>query len=241
MTVSRRRTIQALAGAGGLAAMGGAVFAHGDYDDDERKPKDESKEKPPEAGVRAAHFSPDAPNVDVYVDGEQVISDLGYGEVTPYLEIAPGTYTVTITAASDPETVAFEDEVTIDAAFYTVAAIGELEASTFEPLVLVDAGSALVRLVHASPDAPAVDVAADGEVLFADVAFGEATDYVAVPAGAYTLDVRPAGTEEAVASFDVELELATAYSGFAIGYLDPDAPEDRAFTLEVAVDGPMAD
>ncbi|ELY79530.1 DUF4397 domain-containing protein [Natrinema gari] len=230
--------------AGGLTAASGPVLATGEHEHDERPTSDEKStdDTIPGAAVRIAHFSPDAPNVDVYVDDDRVLADIAYGDVSPYLEIEPGTYTVTITAAGDPETVAFEGEVTFGAAFYTVAAIGELEADTFQPAVLVDAGSVLVRLVHASPDAPAVDVYADDTLLFEDVSFTDATDYVPVPAGQYTLSVRPAGGMEAVASFDVTLERGTAYTGYAIGYLEPPTDvTDRELTVEVAVDGPMAD
>ncbi|QFU84112.1 DUF4397 domain-containing protein [Natronorubrum aibiense] len=236
--------------AGGLAAASGTVFATGEYADDKRSKKKEKEmtdgdDAPaiPNAAVRVAHFSPDAPNVDVYVSGNQILSNVGYGDVSPYLEVDPGTYRVTITAAGDPETVAFDDDVTVGSAFYTVAAIGELGAGTFRPEVLVDAGSALVRLFHASPDAPAVDVYADDAPLFEDVEFGESTDYVAVPAGSYTLSVRPAGDPETtVAAFDVDLELDTAYTANAIGYLEPPAEtEGREFTAEITVDGVLGD
>jgi len=228
--------------ASGLTAASGTVLAGGEHEHDERPTEDEkSDDRVAGAAVRVAHFSPDAPNVDVYVDDNRVLADVAYGDVTPYLEIEPGTYAVTITAAGDPETVAFEGDVTFGAAFYTVAAIGELGPETFQPAVLVDAGSALARLVHAAPDAPAVDVYADDTLLFEDVSFTDSTDYVPVPAGQYTLSVRPAGGTEAVASFDATLERGTAYTAYAIGYLEPPTEDDPAFAVEPTVDGPMAD
>ena len=70
--------------------------------------------------------------------------------------------------------------------------------------------------------------------------FRSATDYVEVPAGEYTLDVRPATANNdgpIVESFDVELENGTAYTGFAAGYLDPEnASGDEAFDLIVVTD-----
>ncbi|SFC28715.1 protein of unknown function [Halobiforma haloterrestris] len=247
MPVSRRAALKTIGVAGGLTAASGTVLAKGEYKDDERT-KDETTEpadddyEAPEAAVRVAHFSPDAPNVDVYVEGDRVLADVAYGDVSPYLEIAPGTYQVTITAAGDPDTVAFDDQVTFGSAIYTVAAIGELEAGTFRPKVLVDAGSALVRAVHASPDAPAVDIYAGEDPLFENLAFGEETEYLAVPAGDYSLSIRPAGEPDAVASFDVSLEAGTAYSGYAIGYLNPpEGATGRDFTVELTVDGAMAD
>ncbi|ELY58889.1 hypothetical protein C491_08128 [Natronococcus amylolyticus DSM 10524] len=252
MSVSRRTTLKAIAVAGGLGATSGTVFAKGEHEDDER-PADDAADEPAavSAAVRVAHFSPDAPNVDILVDDEQVLADVPYGAVSPYLELEPGTYTVAITAAGDPEAVVFEDEVEVAEGFATIAAIGELEAETFRPEILVDAeplpedaedDAAFVRVAHFSPDAPAVDIYADEEPLVEGVEFEDVSEYLAVPAGAYTLSVRPAGEEEEVASFDVELEAESITTGYAIGYLEP--PEefaDREFTVELVVDGPAAD
>ncbi|WP_345782515.1 DUF4397 domain-containing protein [Halostagnicola sp. A-GB9-2] len=200
---TRRATLSAIGALGAGAALTGSALAVGEHEDDERAPDDETGDDEVPDGVsavRVAHFSPDAPAVDIYLDGEQVLESVGYNDVTPYLEIEPGTAAVTITAAGDAEAVVFEDDVHFGQAFYTVAAIGELEADTFSPLILTDAGSALIRLAHASPDAPAVDVVGnDGSMdLFENVSFGMATNYVALPAGSYSLDVLPAanGAEE---------------------------------------------
>ncbi|MGM0592760.1 MAG: DUF4397 domain-containing protein, partial [Halobacteriota archaeon] len=241
MPVSRRSALTTIGATGGLTVHGGTALASGNHTDDEETPaeedtptEEESTDGPTEpAALRIAHLSPDAPAVDVLVDDDLVVGNFSYGDVSPYLEVTAGTYQVTITAAGDPETVVFDDEIDVGSAFYTVAAIGELDDETFEPVVLVDARAALVRLFHAATDAPAVDVLADGEPLFADVEFGDSTDYVAVPAGSYELSVTPADTPDTVvASFDVDLELGGAYTANAIGYLEPpEDADDRAFDV----------
>jgi hypothetical protein len=199
--------------------------------------------------VRVAHFSPDAPNVDVYVDGDRVLSDVPFRATSDYLEVPAGTRTVRITAAGDPDTIAFEGDVEVGEGDYTVAAMGELasEDSQFRPLVLEDDNSdvgddtARVRLVHASPDAPAVDVtvASSGDALFDGVAFGD-SGYVEVSAGTYTLQVRgdtDGNDGDVVAEFTLELAGGTVYTGFAGGYLSPDdEPADEPFDLTLAVD-----
>ncbi len=57
------------------------------------------------------------------------------------------------------------------------------------------AGNALVRVIHGASDAPAVDIYAEGieAPVLTDVSYGEATDYLEVPAGAYNFQIRPAG------------------------------------------------
>lgn len=54
--------------------------------------------------------------------------------------------------------------------------------------------TARVRVVHASPDAPAVDICANGTAAFRNAAFPGATDYATVEEGTYQIRVVPAGT-----------------------------------------------
>jgi len=228
-----RRTTLKLLGASGAALSGiGTVTADANT----------VKKSPGQAGLRVVHAGADAPAVDVYVDGEIVLEAVPFGTASSYLPLEPGSYDVMVTATGDPDAVVFEATVELEARFYSAVAIGELEEETFDVLVLEDFQYAYVRLVHASPDAPAVDVTVGGgeAVVFDGVAFGETSEYVAVPAGSYTLEVRgdtEDNTGDVVGEFDVKLEAATAYSAYAIGYLTPDdEPEDRAFGLRVARD-----
>jgi hypothetical protein len=201
------------------------------------------------ANVRVAHLSPNAPNVDVYVDDAAVLEDVPFGAVSDYLELGAGTHTVRITPAGEDAAV-FEGDVEVAAdSDYTIAATGEVgdEADqAFEPLVLEDdnsdpgSDSARLRAVHASPDAPAVDITAGDAVLFDGVEYGE-SGYVTVEANDYTVAIR-GDTEgndgDVVAEFDVSLDGGTVYTAFAVGYLTPeDEPGDAGFDLVVAQDG----
>ena len=226
----------------------------GDGGNETEEPADgEPAEEEETAGVRVAHLSPDAPNVDVYVDDEPAFEDVAYRDVSEYAELPPATYDVRITAAGDEEQVVFEDSVEVAASDYTLAAIGEIgeenqpfSVEVFEDDLSDPGENARVRGIHAAPDAPPVTVtAADpGDALFEDLAFGEAQT-VEAPPNSYTLEVRPADAEpdsEPVASFDVPVEAGTVYTAFAVGYLDPDAaPVDEPFDLEIVADSTGAD
>lgn len=238
---TRRRALTGIA-AGTIVGLAGCLG--GDDDDDDGTSG--------EASVRVAHLSPDAPNVDVYVDSEDPsLADVPFGDASDYLSVPAGDRAVEITAAGDPDTSVFSGDVTVEAETeYTIAAIGELSDDgdePFEPLVLeddnssVDSDTARLRVVHASPDAPAVDVtAAGGEVvLFDGVEYAE-SGYTELEANDYTVEIRgdtESNDGEAVADFDVSLNGGTVYTAFAAGYLSPnDAPADTAFDLIVAQD-----
>jgi hypothetical protein len=87
------------------------------------------------------------------------------------------------------------------------------------------------------PNETETETAGDGEVVLADdLEFQNATDYVNVPAGDYTVEIRVATEDndgEAVATVDLSVEGGQAYSAIAAGYVNVDAapPEGEAFTV----------
>jgi hypothetical protein len=182
-----------------------------------------------DAQVRVVHASPDAPAVDVFVNGDRAIENLSFGEATDLIALPAGEYDVAVAPTGAPiEDAVISATLPLEAeAAYAVAATGTIADGTLGPQVypidvapLAD-GQARVRAIHASPDAPAVDVAvAGGPVLFSNVEFPNATDYAEVDAGTYDLEVRPAGTEDVALALDgVQLDSGTIYDVFAIGTL----------------------
>lgn len=182
-----------------------------------------------DAQLRVLHASPDAPAVDVYIDGAEAISDLAFDDITDYVSVPSGAHSVQVFPASadgtgDP---VIDADVTLNAGTdYTVAAVGLL--ADIEPLVLVDdnsdpaAGEAKLRFVHASPDAPAVDIYADGAgVVVPNASFKDASGYLGLAAGTYDLEVRAAGTETVALDLPgITLEAGKTYTAFAVGLLE---------------------
>lgn len=75
-----------------------------------------------------------------------------------------------------------------------------------------------VRVVHAASDAPAVDVLANGNVVFQGLTFKGYTDYTPVPPGTYTFTVNLTGTATTViASGAINLQGGSAYTFYAMG------------------------
>jgi len=195
------------------------------------------------AKVRVGHFSPDAPAVDVYANGDAILTEVPFGVLSEYLEVPAGTYSIAVVAAgADPADGAVIGPVDLDFAagtMTTVAATNVLEA--IEAQVLADEpnpqdGVAQVRVVHYSADAPAVDIAVDGaDVVAENLAYPNAAGYLDLPEGEYDLEIRPTGTTDV--AFDIDpLPLAggTSYTVFAIGSL-----ADGTFTVLPAVDAEL--
>lgn len=182
-----------------LATLASAV-ACGDDDDDPTGPAASTQ-------LRVVHASPDAPNVDVLVDGGAVLTNIPYKTGSSYQAVQPGSRNIRV-RATGTSTVVIDQTAQIAAgSSYTVIAAGRL--ASISPIILQDdltapaAGNAKVRLVHASPSAgnvdiyvtaPTADLAAATPVA-ANVAFRVASAYLAVPAGTYRVRVTPAGSK----------------------------------------------
>jgi hypothetical protein len=174
------------------------------------------------AQVRVVHLSPDAPAVDVAVNGEVAVEGAAYLDATGYLTVPAGEIRITVTPAGQTQPVVIDATVTLGAnASYTVAATGFL--ADIQPLLMLDdrstGGDAKIRFVHTSPDAPPVTVAVtDGPNVFGGVEFRDVTGYAEVPGGSYDLEVRVAGTSTvALALPGTDLAGGTNYTVFATG------------------------
>lgn len=192
--------------------------------------------KEDDACINVIHASPDAPAVDVYLDGAKALSGLAFGKASGWVAVPAGKHQVQVTAAGgDVAKSVIDANVKLaKGAAYEVAATGLLaqikpEINQVNLSAIAD-GKARIRVIHASPDAPAVDVAVTGgDVLIKNLAFPKASDYLEVPAGSYDLEVRAAGTSTvALALPGVKLEAGTVYSVYAIGQLS-----DKTLTVLV--------
>ena len=201
--------------------------------------------------IRVAHFSPDTPAVDVFVDGEAAIEGLEFPNITGWIELPAGVYNIAVApAGAGIEAAAIGPaDFTLEAGNYiTVAAIGSLENGTLAPQVLVEdyseleADFARVSVFHAIEDAPAVDILANGAPVVTELAYPGTMDdndgffVLDVPAGTYDLQVVPQGETEPVV-LDLPgttLESNTNYFVAAVGTLDSPSVALSATTMEMA-------
>ena len=160
-----------------------------------------------QAYLRLAHLSPDTPKVDVYVSsvadpGKSLfVPGVGYGAVSSYQALAPGSYVVSMRKAGASKDSPPVISTTVDAKAgqaYTVAGTG-LSASLgltvlADQLALPPAGKAAVRCINGAVTASSVDLGQTGKQPWATgVKFATTTPYTDVNAGTWTLRVTAPG------------------------------------------------
>jgi hypothetical protein len=188
-----------------------------------------------QAKVRVLHASPDAPAVDLYVNGQPALKGVTFKQQSEYFSVPAGQYQIDIYPAGEKNQPVLTQTVRVEAGnMYTVAAAGQLNELQLIPVVdndRVNSGNAKVRFWHLSPNAPAVDIAVKGgDVLFRNVPFGKATRYLTLPATTADLEVRVAGTNQVALTVpDVTLNPGQAYTAVAVGFAGAQPPLEAIF------------
>ncbi|GAA2618296.1 hypothetical protein GCM10010399_56690 [Dactylosporangium fulvum] len=176
--------------------------------------------------VRLAHLSPDTPAVDVYLSSvsgavpQQKFPAVGYGVVSKYLPLPPGTYAVAMRspgAAADSAPILSAQATVEEGKAYTVAGVGRFADLGLRVIVddlgLPDAGKAKVRVVQASVRQPVLDVAVSNGTKIADgVQFATTTSYQTVDPGRWTLRLSAPDASASATTVTAPLKAGSVYS-----------------------------
>ncbi len=185
--------------------------------------------------IYTLHASPDAPAVDAFVGEAKIIDNLSFGKLTAPIQVQPGSYGIDVFAhgagtarpSGSPALAAQSGKLMAGERYLTVAT-GFLAQNTLslqaarEGFDLTD-GAAHLRVVHSSPDAPAVDVgllsAAGTSIspLFSNIKFGGSSSDTGVSAMPASL---PIGVTPTAAD-------STVVARFTV----PAAANERAFVV----------
>lgn len=189
--------------------------------------------------IRVFHASPNAPAVDVYANGNLLVKNLAYKEVSQYIPVPAGTYNIKVYPSGKMTNPVINTSVSIpENSVFNVAAIGTLPNISLypipEPIMGEKFGRPCVRFVHLSPNAPTVDIKlTDGTKVFNNISYKGITDYACVPAGTYTFKVNVAGTNNTALTVpNVRLDDSTYYTIYAVGLVGQSPPLEAVLLTE---------
>lgn len=116
------------------------------------------------------------------------------------------------------------------------------EEENFTPVITEDelktpaSGKAMIRLVHLSPDAPAVNlqIGEGGSDLFEDQGYKESSDYEEVAAGRLDLNLKSStDTEVLVTAEDINIREGRIYTVVVRGYTDASSSTANSLSLQL--------
>jgi len=175
--------------------------------------------------VRIIDASPDAPGLDIYQNSSAIAYNLGFGTVTSYVPIDPGTYTTSATQSGTKQVLTSSKATFVTGAQYTVL-IGNASAS-LQQLILKDqsqaapSGQVALRFIDQATRISAQDIylVPAGQKLtavtpiYTNITFSINTGYLNIPTGTYTLVMVPTGTVPASDTIATYTGAQVTYTG----------------------------
>jgi hypothetical protein len=216
---------------------------------------------PQTAKVRVLHAVADAPRVNIYLDDEEVLTNVDFRTGSEYLQIPSGTYDVRVEAIVPGGNI---DVITVDNFVFeagtrsTLAAVGDVSEMSIAPLPIAEptediaAGNIRLRATHASPDAPPVFLAIttpnlpiDQAALLGPLSYQETTVALELPAGDYqvrvTLKGQPLTDDDVVYdSGTLPLPAGADLHAFAVTSTVPSTQEAGSPISVVVLDGAVS-
>jgi Domain of unknown function (DUF4397) len=209
------------------SAAGHATFAQDDTAD---------------GSVRFLHASPDAPEVDILVDGLPLGQGIAFGTATEYAPLTPGSHEIKVVpAGQDASAAVLEDSIDVDSdQAYTVAIanrLNDLEIKVYQSNIddLDNPQQSRVRAINLVPDAGEVDIyQTGGDQWFDNVDFGDASDHRDVDSGPYDLEVRPNDSDQVMTTVEgLQIDSGQEYSLYLLGLNEDSSVSVLPLTISV--------
>lgn len=188
---------------------------------------------------RIMHASPNAPDVDVYANGTMVAKNLRYKDFSSYWSAIPGNYLIEVYPTGEKTKPILSLNIPIpQGTIFNIAVIGTAPNVSLypipEPASGQNFGRPCIRFINLSPNSPAIDIITpDGKNIFSNVEYKYITDYACIPAGVYTFEVRPKGSQDAAFTLSgVKLDANNYYSIYALGLLGERPPLQAILVIE---------
>jgi len=156
--------------------------------------------------IRLIHNLTNGPNVDLYLDGKQVLYNVVPSKVTDYLKVAPGSRNLEVTPHREIARITGVQMNVVQGENYDVILGGDARQAQSIGLMVIkndkncpQRGQAHVRFVNAGAGLPSVDVYVDGPtMIFRNVAYGTVGSpvYIPVQAKTYNVGLAPVGSTD---------------------------------------------
>jgi uncharacterized protein DUF4397 len=178
--------------------------------------------------VRVINTVPGSISLDVFADDQKVFSSVAFKTVTPYKELSDDRHYFRVRHAGNDtgQLVAENNKGLIGGKHYTIVVMPGTNDKTTLDLVNDNitgpsAETALVRVIHASPDTGDIDVVDKqaNKKLFSSLNFEKGTSYMNVDPKRTTLEMRQDGQEKAIVSLpNANFEKGKFYTIIVTGY-----------------------
>ncbi|PGL73429.1 DUF4397 domain-containing protein [Bacillus sp. AFS055030] len=190
------------------------------------------------AFIRLVNILPKKVDLDIYVNRTKFHSNLSYKESTPYLTLPSGIHLVEIFKTNDQSKPIHTEQITLLAEQNYTIAIGQnldqISLFSYFDNHSLPQGEAKIRFINLSPNSPNLDFAVkagEGDVVFPNVPYKKASEYLLISPMTVNLEIRLAGTKMVIFPlYKSKYKENIVYDLISVGYLEEN-PKFEVITL----------
>ena len=192
-----------------------------------------------EPSVRILHAVPNAPNVDVYLNGSLITSNLAFGKISEYSQLLSGEYEFQLFKAGTYVKPLLSQNIQLIAnANYTVSIV-TLSNNLYlfrlkDDNVPINKSKSFLRFINLSSNAPLLSLALPNSVtLFNEVEYLESTGYYQLSPGIYNFKVL-LGSSQITTKYikNITLDGGNFYTIYIIGLFNDKPPIGYLFVYD---------
>lgn len=183
------------------------------------------------ANIRVLHALPDAPNVDVYANGKIICTNLDFGSISDYIQLAADTYEFQIYRSGFYDTPLLTQNLQLSPGSNYTTSIVSLNGNIFffklrDASITSSITSSYLRFINLSESAPLLTLSLPNDIsLFNSVEYLETTGYYPLSSGIYNFKVSFSSANIVAKNIKtVELDNGKLYTIYIIGKLTGKPP-----------------
>ncbi len=204
--------------------------------DDEPAP-----EPSPVAYVSLYHMSPVASSLSILVDNNRINSNaFSYTDYSGYLRFSPGERTLKFTPFNAANAIIESDIELLEDSIYSAFITGTMDDLELmvvnDKINFEDRENSLIRILHASPDAPAVKLVFSDEqqAIFDNLVYRSISEFEEISSDNATFEIRNADTDELISTVtNYDFAAENFYTIVVRGFVDPEDGNDNELNVQV--------
>lgn len=180
--------------------------------------------------IRLINTLPSKTNIAIYINRNQLIANLKYKDSTQYLTVLSGVHFIEIFKTDNLSKPIYSEQITLLAEQnYTIAignSVDQISLFSYMDNTTLPIGEAKIRFINLSPNSPNLDFAVkagEGDVVFSNVTYRCASEYLPISPMTVNLEIRLSGTKNIIFPlYKTKFKENTVYDLISVGCVEED-------------------
>lgn len=178
--------------------------------------------------IRLINVIPNKSGIAIYINRNQLIPNLSYKDSSQYLSLPSGVHFIELYNTDDLSKPIYSEQINLLAEqIYTIAIgnkLDQISLYSYMDNTTLPLGEAKIRFINLSPNSPNLDFAVkagEGDVVFSNVPYRSASEYLPITPMSVNLEIRLSGTKTIILPlYKTKFKENTVYDLISVGCVE---------------------